>query len=177
MFPVFPDPRGFSSKLDRASQEVEDLLTAQEHRDWIIHIQSLANTKHFLRYAGRYIRRPPIAQRRIKNISSDTVEFDYKNKKTGLEVVTCTLQEFIDRWAQHIPKRYSHLARYFGLFAPRTDACLSALVFARLGQKRRPRPRKVSWAWSIEKHFGFDPLLDKRGQRMKWVRRLPATSG
>jgi hypothetical protein len=160
--------------IELPAQEVEVLLTAQEHRDWNINIQSLASTKHFLRYAGRYLLRPPIAQGRIKNISDGAVKFEYKNKKTGGETVTCPLEEFIDRWAQHIHRRYSHLVRYFGLFAPRTDSCLSALVFALLCQKRRPRPRKLSWAWSIEKHFGFDPLLDKREQRMKWVRRLPA---
>jgi hypothetical protein len=33
--------------------------------------------------------------------------------------VTLTIEDFIDRWAQHIPKRYRHSMRYFGLFSPR----------------------------------------------------------
>src|ERR1700732_645158 len=31
----------------------------------------------------------------------------------------CSLDEFIDRWAKHIPEPYQHAVRSFGLFAPR----------------------------------------------------------
>jgi hypothetical protein len=52
-------------------------------------------------------------------------------------------EEFIDRWAQHIPDRYQHVVRSFGLFAPRTLAHTSSAIFAILGQKRRnPRSSK-----------------------------------
>jgi hypothetical protein len=154
--------------------QMEELLTQQEQCSWIIKIQSFEDKWHFLQYAGRYVRRPPIAQRRITYIGKQTVRFWYKDKKLRRRVyVQCSLKEFIDRWAQHIPERYQHAVRSFGLFAPRALRQTSAAIFAILGQRRRPRPRARRWADSLKRDFGHDPLLDQTGTRMKWMRRLP----
>jgi hypothetical protein len=100
-------------------------------------------------------------------------EFRAKDKRLGRRVeVQCTPEEFIDRWAQHIPERYQHAVRAFGLLASRALGQTSAAIFAILGQKRRPRPRPVRWADSMKRDFGKDPLLDHMDNRMKWVRRL-----
>jgi hypothetical protein len=40
-------------------------------RRWSIKIQPFKSKEHFLEYAGRYVRRPPIAQRRIKYIEGN----------------------------------------------------------------------------------------------------------
>jgi hypothetical protein len=37
---------------------------------------------------------------------------------------------------------------------------------------RGPRPKPCPWADSIKRDFGHDPLLDCKGERMKWVRRI-----
>jgi len=157
-----------------AVDQMEEMLTQQENRWWSIKIQSFKSKKHFLRYAGRYVRRPPIAQRRITEVEEGTVTFWFKDKKLRRRVfVQCSLEEFIDRWAQHIPERYQHAVRSFGLFAPRALRQTSAAIFAILGQRRRPRPRARRWADSLKRDFGHDPLLDQTGTRMKWMRRLP----
>jgi hypothetical protein len=153
--------------------QMEEMLTEQENCGWIIRIQSFEDKWHFLQYAGRYVRRPPIAQRRITYIGKRTVTFWAKDKKLRCRTfVRCSLEEFVDRWAQHIPERYQHAVRSFGLFAPRVLRQTSAAIFAILGQEARPRPRSRPWAESIERDFGHDPLLDQTGERMKWVRRL-----
>ena len=155
---------------------MEDLLTHLEKCWWSIKIQSFEDKWHFLQYAGRYVRRPPIAQRRITWIGERTVKFWYKDKKLRRRVeVQCSLEEFIDRWAQHILERYQHAVRSFGLFAPRALGQTSALIFAILGQQRKPRPKPRCWADSIERDFGRNPLLDHKGEKMNWVRRLPPT--
>jgi len=154
--------------------QLEELLTQQEKCSWIIKIQSFEDKWHFLQYAGRYVRRPPIAQRRITYIGKQTVRFWYKDKKLRRRVyVQCSLKEFIDRWAQHIPERYQHAVRSFGLFGPRSLSQTSAAIFAILGQQRKPRPKPRRWADSLKRDFGQDPLLDETGERMKWVRRIP----
>ena len=156
-----------------AADEIEEMLTEQENRWWSIKIQSLKSKEHFLRYAGRYGRRPPIAQRRITDIGEQTVRFWYKDKKLRRWVyMQCSLEEFIDRWAQHISERYQHGVRYFGLFASRKLGQISAALFATLGQKPRPRPGRLAWADSIKQDFDRDPLLDREGRRMIWVRRI-----
>jgi hypothetical protein len=154
--------------------QMEALLTQQEKRWWSIKIQSFKSKEHFLKCAGRYLRRPPIAQRRITYIGERTVTFWVKDKKQHRRLyVQCSLEEFIDRWAQHIPERYQHAVRAFGLFAPRALRQTSAAIFTILGQRPRPRPKPRRWAESLKQDFGYDPLLHDTGQRMKWVRRLP----
>ena len=83
------------------------------------HVQA-DDKEHFLSYGGRYVRRPPFAAQRILGIGDGFVRFWYKDKETHRrETVRYTVEEFIDRWAQHIPQRYRHAVRYSGLFAPR----------------------------------------------------------
>lgn len=63
--------------------QMEALLKAQNERRWMIKIQSFESTEHFLRYAGRYVRRPPIAQRRITSIGNQCVTFVPKIRNAG----------------------------------------------------------------------------------------------
>lgn len=153
--------------------QMELMLTQQVRIWWSIKIQSFEDKMHFLLYAARYAKRPPIAQRRITYIGERTVRFWFKDKRLRrLVEVECSLEEFIDRWSQHIPERYQHAVRSFGLFAPRVLPQTSAAIFAVLGEEPRRRPKARPWAESIKKDFGYDPLLDHRGERMRWAQRL-----
>ena len=153
--------------------EVETLLAQQERRWWRVKIQSFKSKAHFLLYAGRYVRRPPIAQYRITALDARTVTFWYKDKKLHRRVyVKCSLEQFVERWGQHIPERYQHAVRSFGLFGPRAVGEISTPVFALLKQEQRPRPKPRRWAESIKRDYGRDPLLDNTGQRMRWARRI-----
>jgi hypothetical protein len=86
--------------------------------------------------------------------------------------ISCTPEEFVATLAEHVPDRYRHAIRYFGLLAPRSKAWASVAVFALLGQQKKPSPRRLSWAFSLRRDFGVDPLIDRRGQPMRWVGRL-----
>ena len=165
------DAGQFDLEIGRA--ELEDLLQHEEKRGWIVHVQIFQGKERFLRYAGRYVRRPPIAQWRILAIEDGFVRFWCKDKRLHRWVaVQCTIEEFIDRWSQHIPKRYRHAVRHFGLFAPRRWTQAAATVFANLDTKQRQRPKRLPWAIAIQAQFGRDPRLDKNGQPMKFVRHL-----
>ena len=156
-----------------SSNELENMLQHEEQRGWIAHVQAFRGKEHFLRYAGRYVRRPPIAQRRIVAIEEGFVQFWCKDKRLRRQIlVHCTIEEFIDRWSQHIPRRYRHAVRHFGLFAPRRWTRVAATVFANLGTKQRPRPKRLPWALAIQSQFGHDPQRDKNGQLMRFVRHL-----
>ena len=75
--------------------------------------------------------------------------------------------------ADHIPDRYRHNIRYFGLLAPRVKSDTHDAVFALVGQERLGKPPRLRWAASLQKSFGLTPLLDRDGQRMRWDRRIP----
>ena len=78
----------------------------------------------------------------------------------------------MDALADHVPDRYRHAMRRFGLLAPRTRRTTSGALFLRLGQTKRPRPKRLNWRDSLLKYFGVDPLMDSRGQPLLWARRL-----
>lgn len=150
------------------------VLTAEHERPtWIIYIRESMSKWHFLRYAARYARRPPIAQRRLLRVTDAEVEFWTNDKRQKRPVTTRhSLSDFVAALAEHIPDRYRHAIRYFGLLAPRSKGQTSAALFVLLGQNKRPRPPRLSWADSLRRYFGVDPLIDSVGQPMQWVRRL-----
>lgn len=158
--------------MDRAS--LSRLLTSQYERWWNINVQPFKGKKQFLGYAGRYARRPPIAQHRFRTITADTISFRTKDTRTKQTVETvCTPVEFLARLAHHVPDRYRHNVRHFGLLAPRVKGHTHDIVFALLGQARLGKPARLRWASSLQKSFGVDPLIARNGQRMTWSRRLP----
>ncbi len=65
---------------DLDAQELRTMLTTQYERHWWIDIRSMTK-RHFLGYAARYARRPPIAQRRFVKVTERKVEFLTKDKK------------------------------------------------------------------------------------------------
>jgi hypothetical protein len=144
----------------------------QGKRRWNIHIRRFSSKAHFLRYAGRYLRRPPIAEHRIISITEHEVEYWANDLKLKAWVrVKVSVNKFLGLLIQHVPERHAHCVRYFGLASPAGKHALSNGLFALLGQDRKPQPRRLSFEAMSLKYFDHNPLLDSRGQRMRWVRR------
>ena len=159
------------SELD--SESLAEMLRTQGRRWWNIRIQGSQTKEHFLRYAGRYVRHPPIAQHRITKVTDREVEFWKKDLELKRRVeMRYSIEEFIAALADHVPDHYQHAIRYYGLWAPRSKGRTSAAIFVLLRQQRRSRPRRLSWRRSLKTYFGRDPLIDRHGQCMRWVRRL-----
>jgi len=134
---------------------------------WIIFIDKIASKTHFLLYAARYVRRPPLASWRLLEVTDREVVFVAKDTKTKRLVPTsCQLSDFVLLLAPHVPDSYRHSVRYFGLLSPRARGRMQAALFALLGQCIRPRPQRLSWRDSLRKYFGVDPLVDSYGQTM-----------
>jgi Putative transposase len=157
-------------------QDMRRLLTTQYGRWWNVDVQRCTSKEHFLRYAGRYARRPPLAQYRILTNNNDEISFHTKDHKLKREVVTrYAPDDFIRVLSDHVPDHYRHVIRHFGLLAPRARRCTFVALFAQLGQLRRPKPKHLSWAKSVERSFGINPLLDSMGEPMRLrARRAPA---
>jgi hypothetical protein len=158
---------------EASTEELRVVLKTQYERWWNVYVDHVRSKWHFLRYVARYVRRPPIAQHRFVKITDREVEFLTKDLKEKQVVTTHYLiEEFVDALAAHVPDRYRHAMRYFGLLAPGTKRMTLAALFALLGQNKRPRPQRLGWANSLRKYFGIDPLVDSCGQSMHWARRL-----
>ena len=162
--------QALESKL--SERRLKQILTLQYERWWNVHVARFASKEQFLRYAGRYIRRPPIAQHRFVKIADGEVQFQRKDLKLKKRVVTrYSIEDFVLTLADHVPDRYRHSIRYFGLLAPGAKGRTGLGLFAVLRQPKRHRPFRLSWAESLKREFKRDPLLDSSGQRMRWMRR------
>jgi hypothetical protein len=152
-------------------EEFNDLIHAEVQRDyWHIYLTREMSKKHFLGYAGRYIRRLPIAQNRILKVTDDEVVYLAKDTMTStLQETHCTPGKFVGLLSPHVLDRYQHSMRYFGLLAPRTKRLTSPAVFVLLSQHQRPKPRRQRWRDSLIQHFKVDPLIDEFGNLMEWV--------
>jgi hypothetical protein len=158
---------------DLSPKRLSACLKKQYERWWSIHVDAFASKEHFLRYAGRYVRRPPIAQYRFVKITDREIRFWTKHKILKRRVnISYTPEEFVSTLAEHVPDRYQHGIRHFGLASPRSNARTSAAVFALLRQQKRPSPRRLGWAFLLKRDFGKDPTIDSLGQQMRWAGRL-----
>jgi hypothetical protein len=155
-----------------SSEEFQNTLETQHHREWNVFIGRISSKAYRLKHDGRYIRRPPVAQHRLERIGNQRLQYlakDTRNKRHVL--MEYKNEEFVDLLIQHVPGWGLHSMRYFGLLAPRCKARIWASVFVILNQQQRPHPRRLSWRWLRIKTFGDDPLLDGKGQLMRWVGR------
>lgn len=159
-----------------SSGEFLALLETQHEREWKVFVSRMGSKAYRLKHDGRYIRRPPVAQHRLRRIGNDHVEYlakDTRNKRFVL--MQYTNEEFVDILIRHVPGLGLHAMRYFGLLAPRCKARLWAAIFVLLNQQQRPHPSRLPWRWLRIKTFGTDPHLDSQGQLMRRVgRRKPA---
>jgi hypothetical protein len=160
-------------KSELSAPHLKVVLTTQYERWWNIDVAHFKTKWQFLRYAGRYVRRPPVAQHRFEKITDGVVEFWRKDLKLKKRMLTSyPAEEFVSLLAEHVHDRYRHAIRYFGLLAPGAKHRTSAVMFMLLGQEEAARPPRLSWRNALREYFGVDPLLDSHGQEMSWVGRL-----
>jgi hypothetical protein len=159
---------------DVGGKELETMLTAQSERWWSVHVTYPKSKTKLLRYVGRYVRRPPIAEHRFIEINEKWVVFWTEDLKLGQRVlVRYSPEEFVDLLAEHVPDRYRHGVHHYGVLSPRAKNRSMALIFALSAQIRRPRPQRLSYAQLLKRTFNRpDPFIDSKGHRMYLVRRI-----
>jgi Putative transposase/Transposase zinc-binding domain len=114
--------------LSANPDQLKQNLKLQYARRWNIFVGRCISKTQFLRYAGRYLRRPPIAESRLTFTSNDELEYDAKNTRAKQRVrLRVTPDAFLNLIGQHVPQHYAHGVRYFGLLAPRTKHATSGL--------------------------------------------------
>jgi hypothetical protein len=157
---------------DLSEHELRRILQREWGRDWNIFIGAPVSKRIVVNYSARYIRKPPISQRRLTRTTDQRIQYLAKNTKGKcLTPVEYANAEFVALLMPHVIDRFCNSMRYFGLLSPRGKTLLSS-VFALLKQKKRPRPVRLGWAISRYKAFGTNPLIDRSGQMMCQIGRL-----
>lgn len=103
----------------------------------------VTKAKKIVRYIGRYIRHPAIAESRISefNPEANTVTFLYQRNRI-VEMVAMPAIEFIDKLVKLIPDKNLKLIRYYGLYARRTRSRIQKILTPLSREKPKPQPRK-----------------------------------
>ncbi|MCP3928739.1 MAG: transposase, partial [Bacteroidetes bacterium] len=114
---VFSNPAVVKSFFDELKHEYQNgffVHVTEERQD----LQLTAG------YIGRYARRPPLSELRIKNYTSEYVTFQFKDYRHNGSKVLYTLKtiEFIKKLIRHIPPHYFNVIRHYGLLASRVKA-------------------------------------------------------
>jgi hypothetical protein len=137
------------------------LLNNEYSKKWIVHLNKQSDDfKNNVEYLGKYLKRPPIGEARIKKYDGKEVTYEYHDHYTG-EIATMTLSvfDFIARLISHIPDENFRSIRYYGYLANAVRGKLLPLVYSLLGNVKSLLGKVyTSWRALIKKSFGCDPL-------------------
>ena len=78
---------------------------------------TINNKKGMIRYIGRYIRHPAVAESRIDCYDGNEVRFWYVDDDGSKHYVTMTVEEFISAVIDHIPDKQFKTIRHYGVYS------------------------------------------------------------
>lgn len=101
---------------------------------WVVHCLPVGNGQAALKYLAPYIYRVAISNRRLTEIrhmgslETSQVTFQYRTSDTGqLKHCTLSVEQFIQRFLQHVLPKGFVKVRYFGFFASNRRTALTSL--------------------------------------------------
>jgi hypothetical protein len=135
-------------------------LDGHYSKPWIVHFAPPSDSHvRNVNYLGRYIKRPPLSQSRLTHYDGKTVAFDYLDHRTGKHrTAHYGVEEFIDRFVQHIPEKHFRMINFYGFLANRVRGQWLPKIYALLDQKVEP-VSTVRWRDMQKRSFGIDPLI------------------
>ena len=137
-----------------------NLLDLLYKKIWIVHCAKPSpNFKKNVSYFSRYIKRPAIAESKLREYYGDTIIFSYLDHITKtFRNFTATIEQFIARFIQHIPDEGFRMVRYYGFLSNRNRGKLLPAVYKLLNQEKLNQQSLPNFAELIQKNFGFNPL-------------------
>jgi len=106
---------------DQTARGVEALLAEAEHKRWNVHIcDRYESPTAVLNYLGRYLHGGPIGEKRLESFDGETVAFWYKDYRDRTadgpkkKLMHLSVDEFVRRFAQHVPPKGFHMVRAYG---------------------------------------------------------------
>lgn len=113
--------------LTRLKEVVEDTLENRSLIDYLFNNypegfyirakDTINNKKKMIKYIGRYIRHPAVAESRIISYDGKHVVFWYDDDDDIRHYVTMNMEEFIHAVIDHIPDRQFKTIRHYGVYS------------------------------------------------------------
>lgn len=104
-------------KTKESKQFIDSLFTKHSKGFYVRATDRIKSKEEIVRYIGRYIRHPAIAESRIDSYDGEKVTFHYIDNDDAKHFVTMTVEEFIAAVIGHIPDRHFKVIRYYGIYA------------------------------------------------------------
>jgi len=144
-----------------APEDFQGLIDALFQKDWVVYIkETFRHTQRVIQYLARYTHRIAISNHRIKKIDAETIEFTFKDYRTGQrKLLTLSHQQFMGRYLLHIlPKGFVRI-RYYGLYAHcKKRRCLEEVYAAwGLPVPERRETSEASWQEIFQHVLGRQP--------------------
>lgn len=153
-------PSSLSKQLNHTFT-FNDFLNRLYRKSWIVHCaKPSSDPKQIIAYLGRYIKRPAIAESKLKHYDGHEVTFKYLDHTTNTyQNFKLTSEQFIARFIQHIPDTGFRMIRYYGFLAHRVRGSLLAKVYDLLEQEPPKKTTAPTHAELIQKNFNSNPLI------------------
>lgn len=156
-----PDPELKVFSEPSAMKGFFDDLKNEYQKGFYVHIsKERQELKQTVRYVGRYARRPPISEVRIKKNEGEFIQFEYKDYRNKASPVLYTLKtvEFIRKLIRHIPPHYFNVIRHYGIVASRVKSLYKKSTGILLGKLSSVEKTK-NWRERQTHFHGKDPML------------------
>jgi len=129
-------------------------------KTWVVYCSKPSdNCKQNVNYLGRYIKKPAIAESKLKHYDGNEVVFKYLDHKTKTyRNFKLSVNQFIVRFVQHIPDVGFRMIRYYGFLANRVRGNLLPIVYSILGQQNVPLKHAATFAELLKQNFNIDPF-------------------
>ena len=150
---VFSDPAIANTFFDDLKKEYQN--------GFYVHItEERTDLKLTAAYIGRYARRPPLSELRIKSYTGKSISFEFKDYRDNGSRVLYTLKtiEFIRKLVRHIPPHYFNVIRHYGLSASRVKTAYKTITDKLLGKASGVKTAK-NWRERQTDFQGKDPLI------------------
>nr|VFJ98566.1 MAG: Putative transposase [Candidatus Kentron sp. LFY] len=150
---VFSEPSAMKGFFDDLKKEYEN--------GFFVHVsEERKDLQMTVGYIGRYARRPPLSEVRIKDYTGQWITFEYKDYRNGGGKVLHTLRtiDFIGRLIRHIPSHYFNVIRHCGILASRVKKQYKEIT-DRVLESPPEVDEAPNWRERQTAFRGKDPLL------------------
>ena len=111
-------------------------------------------------YLGKYLKRPPIGETRIKHYDGKTVTYEYLDHYTDVtEIMSLPVLDFISRLICHIPDKNFRNIRNYGFLSTRLRGKLLPTVYKLINTKHVLTTKVYTpWRTMIQTAYNYDPI-------------------
>ena len=88
----------------------------------------ISSRKGLVKYIGRYVRHPAIANSRITAYNGEAVRFCYEDHERNVHYKIMLVDDFIYAIIQHVPEKNQKLVRYYGAYSRRKMKCIKSSI-------------------------------------------------